>query len=99
MLLLFAFSITPRVYLHDLFASHQDIAACNPCDGEDQLGVAGFQCDTHDQVAESPFTGHLFQIAITAPVLYPTATTQHLIANLRLQVPIITSLRGPPAIA
>jgi hypothetical protein len=99
MLLLFAFSITPRVYLHDLFANHEDLATYSAPDGEDELSVSGFQCNTQNQVAESPFTGHSLQVAIASPVLYPTATTQHLITNVRLQVPLVASLRGPPAIA
>lgn len=99
MLLLFMFSITPRVYLHEMFANHQDTAASNSSDEEDQLSSIGFRCDTHDQVAESPFTSHGFQLVIAPPILYPTATTQHLIANLRLKAPVISTLRGPPAMA
>jgi hypothetical protein len=96
MLLLFTFSITPRAYLHDLFANHQDIT-CSLSDGEDQLSATGFRCDMHDQVAESPFTGVISQLAVEPPMLYPTATTQHLISNLRLKAPVASGLRGPPA--
>lgn len=98
MLLLFVFSITPRLYLHELVANHQDVTVCSSSE-EDQMAAAGFRCDTHDQVAESPFTSHGFQLAIAPPILYPTATTQHLIANLRLKAPVISTLRGPPAMA
>ncbi|OQP48916.1 hypothetical protein A4R26_31225 [Niastella populi] len=98
MLLLFTFSITPRAYLHHLFADHQDIAFAYDLSGdEDQLSASGFQCDIHEQVAESPFTDLIYQLAVVQPILYPTATSQHLIANIRLKAVVISTLRGPPA--
>ncbi|WP_276482551.1 hypothetical protein [Paraflavitalea pollutisoli] len=98
MLLLFTLSITPRQYLHDLFADHRDIAVHTHDTDEDQLDTAGFSCNTHDQVAESPFTGHPAQPRITPPLLFPTATTQHFLTHLRLQAPSVVDGRGPPAL-
>lgn len=99
MLLLFLLSITPRQYLHDIFADHRDIAVHTHDTDEDQLNTTGFNCNTHDQVAESPFTGHTAQPGITPPLLFPTATTQHLLTHVRLHSPSAIDGRGPPAIA
>lgn len=99
MLLLFLFSIMPRLYLHDLFAHHVDTVCFKEHQGEKQLHKSTYNCNTHDQVAESPFTHHAMQVKMEPPLRFPTTTTQHLITNLRLQVPATTDLRGPPAIA
>lgn len=98
MLLLFTLSITPKRFLHDAFAHHQDVITYASSDSQDQLSNDGFNCDTHSVVAESPFTGHSPVIQADPPVVFVTPFATQLHAALHLQAVPATDLRGPPAI-
>jgi hypothetical protein len=94
--LLFAFSITPRKTLHDLFVSHTDGTPVGVKNGEAQLSTAGFYCDTQSLVAESAFTAtHGFAV-VTPFVVFSQPSTVHLYQVHRL-THFFFSLRGPPS--
>jgi hypothetical protein len=95
MLVLFAFSVTPKIILHKLAANHTDRPA-NNTDSKAQISSAGFSCAVESVVAESSFDG-----ADNTPVVsntsviflshqYPLASTFH------SSVKLTSSLRGPP---
>ena len=95
MLMLFAFSVTPKIFLHILAANHTDRPANNR-DSKAQISKAGFSCAVESVVAESSFDG-----ADNSPVVsntlvvylchqYPITSTYH--SSLKLTF----SLRGPP---
>ena len=86
----------PKLYLHDIFASHQDIITHT--DGEAGISKNGYSCDVNDLVATSPFTEtHLsadFRPEIFFPVLHTRYTSQ-----IATAAPDCFTLRGPPALA
>ena len=92
-LLVFALSITPKRYLHTLFASHTDNKSPH-AEGPFQLSVSGYNCDNDDTVADSVFTG-----AISPP---DHSLPSHYQEYLPIRVLLFTSgkvfhsLRGPP---
>jgi hypothetical protein len=55
LLLIFAFSITPKKALHDLIADHKD-KSFSSSSGILQFNKAGYQCKCDNTVAGSPFT-------------------------------------------
>jgi len=55
MLLLFAFSMTPKLFLHDLFAGHRDTRTIKDSKAPLQMNVAGYHCDKDGVVASSSF--------------------------------------------
>lgn len=96
LLLLFAFSITPRKTLHDLFVSHTDGTPVDFKNGDAQLSTAGFYCDTQSLVAESAFTA-TDGIVVAAPAaVYSQPATVHLYLVHRVTY-FFFSLRGPPS--
>lgn len=98
MLLLFTLSITPKRFLHDALAHHQDTFTYASDDGHDQFSKDGFNCDTHHTVAETPYTGDTATVGVEAPLLFNTSFATLLPAVLHLQPVPVTDLRGPPAI-
>jgi|HubBroStandDraft_2_1064218.scaffolds.fasta_scaffold1157010_1 hypothetical protein len=54
LLLTFTFSITPRIFLHDLFAHHKDLHSIIGSRTE-QLSRAGYHCDCESQVVVMPY--------------------------------------------
>ncbi len=93
MLLVFAFSITPKRFLHSVFAAHADRSQKNsnkPC----QVNNAGYNCDNENVVAESAFLcGHQsFQLPVFVAFLSNIFknNTYHSVNG------IYPLLRGPP---
>lgn len=97
LLLLFTLSIMPKLYLHDIFATHQDLITNN---GQTQPGILkdGYSCAVNDLVATSPFTETekvtLFNPEIHFPVLHTRYTSQ-----IAAAAPGYFTLRGPPVLA
>ena len=54
MLMLFAFSVTPKIFLHTLAANHKDRPAGNT-ENTPRITTAGFSCNCESVVAESSF--------------------------------------------
>lgn len=97
MLLVFGFSITPRIALHNWLATHKDtVSKTDPKDK--QVHVPVFNCHCDDLVAESPFTAP----AGLAPVfISPEFASCIQPAKSRLYTTPFTtlSLRGPPSVS
>lgn len=97
MLMFFAFSITPKLYLHAIFADHTDVVYQKSADGKTQVAKNGFACDCNNQVATSPFTEHdepgAFGIITVYSAFIPFFSSQ-ISSTTRLY----HTLRGPPAV-
>ncbi len=98
LLLVFAFSITPKKTWHDLIAKHQDgkKPSYDYSAKGDQLHKSVIHCSCDLQVAESPFVAvHLgLQLAIPpVPPSFYIETRQ----NPNFQQTHFYGLRGPPA--
>src|SRR5688572_18751214 len=97
MLVLFTFSITPKRYLHDLFAGHTDTITKSLNDGNAHVSKSGFQCDCDNLVATSPFTDQADGIHIARLLVHSSQFTSYI-------TPVYTSshsfieLRGPPSV-
>ncbi len=94
MLLLFAFSMTPRLFLHDLFAGHIDTHAIKDSKAPVQMNTAGYHCDKDGVVASSSF------IADEPPVLFSNVVPFSLYQTGKEELcsasKIYYPLRGPP---
>jgi hypothetical protein len=94
-LILFAFSATPKLFLHGFLANHRDAPLQKTQSGRPLVGTAGFHCDCDNLVVESPFTGSRESVASPhVPVL-----VRELICNtsdLLAAASPLRSLRAPP---
>lgn len=97
MLMLFALSIAPKRYLHDLFATHKDIETNKPTNQSDHFNKKGFVCDCNTLVATSPF--------IEQETVFNISVTQAYLELYTFSIPFIYTsfipfieLRGPPTI-
>jgi hypothetical protein len=97
LLVLFAFSITPKKVLHDLVANHRDTHSKAWSDNSTtKIVKAGFNCNTEDLVVESPF------IENSCSTELPEPPTLSLIFSERPENcyyfhQLFAELRGPPA--
>jgi|SRR6185369_6625473 len=97
MLVLFAFSITPKKTLHDLVTNHRDthIKLANPT--QDLVAKAGFNCPVENLVAESAFTNQDNHFEFVQLTLFPGkqgSTLYSFYSTPRF----FFGLRGPPAV-
>lgn len=97
MLLIFTFSITPKRYLHDLFAGHKDTVSKVADDGKVYVSQSGFNCDCNTLVATSPFTEHADVIEVTGLAEYPSLFIA-LTTAVYTSSYSFTELRGPPSL-
>ena len=95
MLLVFAFSITPKVFLHDVFANHADVQQQENTKGPYQFNKGGVNCDKQGFVATSPFLADepLIRFDKVTPFSVFTAGVVSLCSADKL----FSLLRGPPA--
>ena len=95
MLLVFAFSITPKLVLHNLFAGHIDNVPVKNSKFPLQVNTAGFNCDKDGVVATAPFVAD-GPVRFFYPLNYfsPYASGQ---VALSAAVHMYDPLRGPPA--
>jgi len=97
MLLLFTFSITPKRYLHDLFAGHTHIVTNSSTAEQAHVIKSGFNCDCNTLVATSSFIDEKDNIGVVWPTMY-------LAFLVSFSNPVysasysFTELRGPPAV-
>ncbi|HVU54797.1 MAG TPA: hypothetical protein VHD83_07070 [Puia sp.] len=97
LLALFAFSGTPKKFLHDLVVHHKDTVSRFAHDTHTGVQSSYYSCHTEDLVVESPFIEEQpFKIPPT-PVVYNGGFVE-LTARLYAFFPVRYSLRGPPAI-
>jgi hypothetical protein len=98
LLLLFAFSITPKKPLHDFFAHHKDTPVKSSGDKTEQFSQAGFNCNCENLVVEFPFTASSFPEALIRPVVYRSAPYSRIIDVFQQEPPRYFALRGPPTL-
>jgi hypothetical protein len=96
LLLLFAFSNTPKKTLHDFFARHKDVPVRFTASKTVQLTQSGFNCHCDDLVVEFPYIASTpvpdpVTPALCRPVAYPEMRTSFFPAPARY-----FELRGPP---
>jgi hypothetical protein len=98
MLLLFAFSITPKRQIHDLVASHQDtkpgryLLANNTA----QVHKSGINCNCDQLIVESPFLGTVSSEQSKA-VVFQNEFYQKPLCFSFIAPLVEIGLRGPPA--
>jgi hypothetical protein len=97
LLVLFAFSITPKKVLHDLVANHIDThsKAC-PDNSTTKIVKAGFNCNTEDLVVESPFIENSCSIELPEPPTLSLIFSERP-ENFYYFHQLFAELRGPPA--
>jgi hypothetical protein len=96
MLVIFVFSLTPKIFLHSLIATHKDTFS-NSLDTKTHIEKKGFHCDCDDLVVESPFIPNDVNFNVVIPTLYPQLSAQE-INNFSSAFPISFGLRGPPVL-
>ncbi|HLK30081.1 MAG TPA: hypothetical protein VKT28_15985 [Puia sp.] len=65
MLMVFAFSVTPKILLHNLVADHRDTPRSHNNSKEQQLSKTGFNCNCDNLVVESPFVNDYVEIDLS----------------------------------
>ncbi|MBL7738509.1 MAG: hypothetical protein JNK14_04770 [Chitinophagaceae bacterium] len=96
MLLLFAVSIAPKLWLHDAFSGHKHSYTQNSPDPDVRDSKSSIQCNWERQLIDPPFT---YQPATTIeppPVVHFSPAT-HYTFSVHTSELLLTSLRGPPA--
>jgi len=95
LLLIFAFSATPKIFLHNLLANHTDGSSI--AGGKMQeFAVASFHCDCENLVVELPYIDnpvHLLLAIGNSYRLFRIKTGN----SLSLSPYFIFGFRGPPA--
>jgi len=97
MLVFFAFSITPRNVLHDLFANHTDETTLSKKSNSTSVKTFDYLCKCDNLVAESPFiesTTH-FDFSTLSPFSQHLILTSYFFYSSRY---FFFEHRGPPAI-
>jgi hypothetical protein len=96
MLAVFAFSITPKILLHNFVANHKDTPFTSNFEKTAQFHKAGFNCSCDNLVVESPFTDDFSPVQITVQTFFPSRIARD-INNFRNGYHFYLTLRGPPA--
>lgn len=98
LLVLFALSVTPKRFVHDVVAKHKDVAGRFANETHTHVQKAFYSCHVDDLVVESPF---LPGIAPIAPVPVQSTVNRYAEREIRIVTlfPVFLSLRGPPTIA
>ena len=98
MLVLFAFSVTPKLLLHNLVANHKDTPIKCSANNSAQFNVAGFNCGCDNLVVEFPFVDAHVATEIIAPQIF----SQHINTEVKDLISVnqfYFELRGPPSLA
>ena len=98
LMVFFALSITPKRFLHDIFAKHIDNSK-GPVKNNShpyQLDNAGYNCDNDNLVAESSFEIEQQNFSFPVFFCFSAYTIQHI--SFSSTFGIYSPLRGPPAI-
>jgi hypothetical protein len=98
LLLLFAFSITPKKPLHDFFANHKDTPVKSSGNKTEQFSQAGFNCNCENLVVEFPFAASSFTETPGRPVIYRSVPYSQIIDVFHPAPPRYFELRGPPTV-
>lgn len=94
LLLVFVIGITPKKFLHDMFAKHTDVTSKLKNDKPFQLTTSGYNCNCDNLVAESTFT-HDLQV-FSLPLF--TSFFNYISRDISFSsiCKIYSPLRGPP---
>jgi hypothetical protein len=96
MLMVFAFSVTPKILLHNLVADHRDTPRSHNSSKEQQLSKTGFNCNCDNLVVESPFINDFAAVRLSDQ---PEFAKRHITFINDFSFPFLFyfRLRGPPA--
>jgi hypothetical protein len=96
MILLFAYSITPKIMLHDLIADHKDGTYRSNDTKTSRFDPSGFHCHCENLVVQSPFMDngvfHGFIPMIIHERLFSLSAN-----HFRCSAQFNFALRGPPS--
>jgi hypothetical protein len=98
MLVLFAFSVTPKLLLHNLVANHKDTPVKCSANNNAQFNIAGFNCGCDNLVVESPFVEN----SVTAEIITQQVFSQYINTEVKNFISVnqfYSELRGPPSLA
>jgi hypothetical protein len=98
LLLLFSFSITPKLILHRLIANHKDTAYSVSKEKKATLDKTGFNCHCEDLVVTLPFLPQPEPVYTTqlASTIIPYSEK---VSGFLSLTQFFFELRGPPALA
>ena len=95
LLVLMLLSIMPKTFVHDLFAHHTDVTACNDQDLQGPcIHKQGFNCQQTDLVVPGSYTISDFS-NILHPV-FPAVTLTVVSSSLHQNILSTACNRGPP---
>jgi len=94
MLVIFVFGITPKRFLHNIFAKHIDNSLQSNTDKPFQLNKSGFNCDCDNLVAESTFLNDLQVFAFPLSFSYSSYSIKDI--SFTSATKVYSLLRGPP---
>ncbi len=96
MLLVFSLSITPKIFLHKLVASHKDRYPSTHST-QDQISKTGYRCDCESQVVEVPYLNYAYDIDLPYRRSFPV---DRIIAERSFPSSpfLMFGLRGPPSL-
>lgn len=95
LLIVFAISITPTIFFHNLFANHVDSVKKRADTKGEQLDSVTFNCHCDNVVATSPFTQAAAQIFPSAELILSSSAVEKEVA-FKSSLHLFYSLRGPP---
>jgi hypothetical protein len=97
MLLLFAISIVPKAYFHDLIADHKDVSFCSEAHKTPCAHKQGYNCHFDDLVVHQPFLFPEKQSPLPLTVYFKPDLTQFYQSSQQAFFFHIES-RGPPQV-
>lgn len=97
MLLLFTFSMVPKLVLHSMLARHKDTAVLHGNPGDKLLKARGYNCDVTSLVVDLPFLYESTDI-VQAPVFYSSEFLTFFSEAPLLKANFARESRGPPSI-
>jgi hypothetical protein len=94
-LLLFAFCVTPKRFLHDLLANHRDTSMMHGLP-QQQVTASGFHCNVDDLVVVAPFLPGI-QITVPPKLNTGSAVFTDPVISIFLADRLHFDNRGPPS--
>ncbi len=95
MLLVFSFSITPTILLHNWFTNHTDSVKKPDDKNQEQVAAKRFYCHCDNIVAESPFT-RADSFVVPVPEKTFSAKQDNRVVHPATALRLYFSLRAPP---
>ena len=94
LLIVFVLGITPKRFLHNVFAKHIDTRDDKNNTHPYQFNLSGYNCDTDNVVAESAFVAD--QHSLVFPILI--SFSSYILRSTSFTSPpeVYSALRGPP---